>query len=156
MFTNKHVIIAMLVAPLLAVMAWFGVGYLTAEKPGPAQPGQSYPLVEKSNCRYDSGFCDLENEEFKLVLSLVEDSPGSVLQLDASHALDSVLLAVASQGGDEQPLPMQAVGADGLVWRLTLGRLPTVEQRIRVVALRGGVQYFVEAGTTWLDRYRGE
>jgi hypothetical protein len=27
MFTNKHVIIAMLVAPLLAIMAWFAVDY---------------------------------------------------------------------------------------------------------------------------------
>jgi hypothetical protein len=30
MWTNKHVIIAMLVAPVLAIMAWFAVDYLVA------------------------------------------------------------------------------------------------------------------------------
>ena len=29
MFTNKHVIIAMIVAPILSVLAWFAVGSLS-------------------------------------------------------------------------------------------------------------------------------
>ena len=32
----------------------------------PAQAGQTYKLLAKSNCRYASGVCSLENEDFKL------------------------------------------------------------------------------------------
>ena len=73
-FTNKHVVIAMIVAPVLAVLAWFATGQLSGEKPQPAEQGKSYPLVEKSNCRYPSGACDLENENFKLRLTVEEST----------------------------------------------------------------------------------
>ena len=66
MFTNKHVIVALIVAPVLSVLAWYAVGSFTGEQPTPAEPGQSYPLVEKSNCRYPSGECELENEDFSV------------------------------------------------------------------------------------------
>jgi len=68
MFTNKHVIIAMLVAPVLAIMAWFAVDYFIGERPHAAKEGAAYTLIAKSNCRYDSGQCDLENSDFKLNL----------------------------------------------------------------------------------------
>ena len=66
MFKNKHVVIAMLVAPVLAIMAWFAVDYFVGERPHAATPGSAYTLVAKSNCRYASGQCDLENADFKL------------------------------------------------------------------------------------------
>jgi NADH:ubiquinone oxidoreductase subunit 3 (subunit A) len=61
MFKNWHVIIAMIVAPILAVLAWFAVDYFVAERPHAAKEGAAYSLIAKSNCRYDSGQCDLEN-----------------------------------------------------------------------------------------------
>lgn len=56
LLTNKHVVIAMLVAPVLAVIAYFAVDASVSEPPKAAQPGQSYPLAVRSNCRYTSGF----------------------------------------------------------------------------------------------------
>ena len=48
---NKHVLIATLMAPVLALIAYFGVNALVGEKPHAAEAGQSYVLVEKPNCR---------------------------------------------------------------------------------------------------------
>ena len=75
MFTNKHIIVALLVTPVLAVLAWFAVGAFVGEKPQQAAPGQSYPLVERSNCRYDSGQCDLHNEDLQLSITFEQPSP---------------------------------------------------------------------------------
>lgn len=156
MFTNKHVIVAMLLAPLLAILAWFGVGYLTAEKPHVAQPGASYPLVEKSNCRYDSGVCDLQNEDFALVLSLSREAGRPVLTVNASHPLDAVLLAVAEHEDGVRPEPMRESSGDGREWELALDEVPGPDQRIRLVASAADTRYFAESGTAFLERYRGK
>jgi hypothetical protein len=52
---NKHILAAVLVAPVLAILSYFGIGYLFGEKPQPALEGQSYRLAEKPNCRWESG-----------------------------------------------------------------------------------------------------
>ena len=151
MFTNKHVIIAMIVAPILAVLAWIAVGQLAGEKAAPARPGQSYPLVENSNCRYPSGTCDLQNEEFKLRLS-VEESPGGLqMVLSASHALDGVVLSVAAPGSDQPPAGMRAEDGRGLEWRAPLDAMPAADERIRLVASAEGSSYFGEASATFLQ-----
>ena len=72
MWTNKHVIVSLLVAPILAILAWFGVDYLVAEQAQPAEQGTMYPLVARSNCRYDSGQCDLANNDVKMSIRPVE------------------------------------------------------------------------------------
>ena len=51
MWKDKHVVMAMIVAPILAIFAWVGVDYIVAEKAQPAEPGSMYPLVARSNCR---------------------------------------------------------------------------------------------------------
>ena len=151
MFTNKHVIIAMIVAPILAILAWIAVGQLVGEQPQVAQPGQSYPLVEKSNCRYESGACDLENEDFKLRLTLQEGASGPEFVLTASHALEGVVLGVADADTPSQPAAMRASDGRGLEWRIALAGKPGAEQRIRLVARAAGSSYFAEASTTFLQ-----
>ena len=151
MFTNKHVIIAMIVAPILSVLAWFAVGNLTGEQAAPAQPGQSYPLVEKSNCRYASGSCDLQNEDFELTLTYEEGVSGSQLVLRSSHALQGVVVGVALPDSEEQPEAMRAADGQGLEWRMALGGKPLPEQRIRLVARSGGSTYFADAATLFLQ-----
>ncbi len=151
MFTNKHVIIAMIVAPILAVLAWFAVGEFTGEQPKLAQPGQSYPLVEKSNCRYQSGACDLENGDFRLRLILQEDPTGPEFLLTASHPLEGVVLAVDATDAQPQPSPMRASDGTGLEWRIALGEKPAADERVRLVAKAAGSSYFADAATTFLQ-----
>ena len=151
MFTNKHVIVAMIVAPILAVLAWIAVGNLKGEKPAPAQVGQSYPLVEKSNCRYPSGFCDLQNEEFKLRLTVQEGAAGQQMVLTATHQLEGVVLSVSRSEEDQPPSAMRAVDGQGLEWRIALGGMPEKDERIRLVARADGSSYFGEASTLFLQ-----
>lgn len=149
MFRNKHIIVALLVAPLLALLAWFAVGGFLGEKAAPAQPGQSYPLVARSNCRYASGRCDLENND--LTLSLQFDAElGGTLVLSATHALDSVLLSIGAPGGEYAPRRMRPSAGDGLTWRLQLGSRPAPDQQLRLVAAASGASYFVETATAFL------
>tara|TARA_R110002110_G_scaffold406421_1_gene626472 strand:- start:306099 stop:306584 length:486 start_codon:yes stop_codon:yes gene_type:complete len=151
MFTNKHVIIAMIVAPVLSVLAWFAVGQMTGEKPQAAQEGGSYPLVEKSNCRYTSGACDLANEDVKLRLVYAQGDGGPQMQLSSSVALQGVVLGVAEPGEEGRPAMMRAVDGQGLEWRLALAEMPGEEQRIRLVARAAGSSFFAESGTTFLQ-----
>ena len=105
MLTNKHVIIAMIVAPILSVLAWIGVGQLAGEKPHAARPGQSYPLVEKSNCRYESGACDLQNEDFKLRLTLQATGAGAEMVLTASHPLEGAVIGIGPPDAESHVWP---------------------------------------------------
>jgi hypothetical protein len=154
MFTNKHVVIAAIVAPVLAILAWFAVGQIAAEKAAPAEVGSSYPMIEKSNCRYESGFCDLENEDFKLILSLEPGLQGFDLMVNASHSLDTVLVAISVPADKRQPAQMKDIGGNGRLWRMQLQRLPLPEERIRVAVSSAGRTWFADAGTTFIDKYR--
>ncbi|GAB5451656.1 MAG: hypothetical protein Hals2KO_19840 [Halioglobus sp.] len=149
LFANKHVIIALLVAPLLAVFTWLAVGELTGEKPRAAQPGASYPLLAKSNCRYASGQCDLENGDLALTLSARQTGAGLTLVMNASHPLDHVLLANASTAST---LPSAMLRRDeaGRLWELPLEAIPATSDRLRLVALTGGSRYYVENGAEFL------
>ncbi len=149
-FTNKHVVIAMIVAPVLAVLAWFATGQFAGEKPHAAVPGQSYPLVEMSNCRYPSGACDLHNEEFRLRLGAVAEGSRELV-LTSSHPLDGVVLGLSRPEEESRPTMMRAVGGQGLEWRLILGSAPQPGQRIRLVAMAGGSSYFADADTAFLQ-----
>jgi len=140
MFTNKHVIVAMLVAPILAIIAWFAVDRVVGEEPQPAVEGQSYPLVAKPGCRYAGGECELVNGDFRLAVSV--DSVGD-LRVSASHALDDLRIAVG--GADEfgEPLAMRSDDAGRQQFRVSVGRLPA-DAQLRLLASAGGSQYFAE------------
>jgi len=149
MLTNKHVVTAMIVAPVLAVLAWIAVGQFAGEQPEPAQPGREYPLVEQSNCRYASGACDLTNEAFTLRLSL-DRSADPVLNLSASHPLDGVLISVSFADDNTPPEQMRVTDGQGLAWGVLLGRVPGPGERVRLVAVTGGTAYFGEASTQFM------
>jgi hypothetical protein len=101
MWKNKHVVIAMLVAPILAVIAWYGVDSIVAEQAQVATPGESYPMVARSNCRYDSGACDLVNNDFKLTLKPVDLSPNQTrISLESEFKIAEATLSLVN-GSDE-------------------------------------------------------
>ena len=151
MFKNKHVVIAMIVAPILSILAWFAVGQFTGEQPQVAQPGQSYPLVEKSNCRYESGACDLENQDFKVRISLQAGVTGPEFVLTATHPLEGVVLSVGESEAEATPAPMRASDGQGLQWRMVVNKVPGPSERIRLVARASGASYFADASTTFLQ-----
>jgi hypothetical protein len=153
-FTNKHIIIALLVTPVLAILAWFAVGAFVGEEPQQAAAGQSYPLVERSNCRYDSGQCDLRNEDMRLSITFASTLSGPNLLLTSSHALDYALLGVAADGEDSKPISLRKQDSQGLQWILSLDELPSRDQRLQIVVNAGGSNWFADTSTVFLDPYR--
>jgi hypothetical protein len=148
---NRHVIIALLVTPVLAVLAWIGVGQLAGEEPAPAAPGRAYPLVEQPNCRYASGACDLRNADLELRIILegdARDGGGEPrVTVTSSHPLQRVQLALA--GGGEGALPGDlSATADGR-WVGQLRARPRVGDRLRLVAQGAGAFYYGDVATAF-------
>ena len=157
-WTNKHVIVALLVAPILAVLAYYALDALVGERPQPAEEGQSYPLVEKPSCRYDSGRCELKNGDFELMLVPEGQDAGRItLNLTSVFPLDGAMIALVDEsGGDAAPVPMQARGADGLEWTLGMARPDPERQRLRLVVSSGGALYFGDVATAFTGQERSE
>jgi len=143
---NRHVIIALLVTPVLAVLAWIGVGQLAGEQPAPAEQGRAYPLVEQPNCRYASGACDLRNADLELRIILGDGSEPQVT-VTSSHALERVQLALATEAGSDLPgdLAPVAVGR----WEGRLRARPVAGDRLPLVAQGAGAFYYGEAATVF-------
>lgn len=147
MWKNKHVIIALLVAPVLALVAWFAIDRMVAEVPHAAVPGAVYELVARPSCRYPGGRCELVNGDFRLELKI--DADGA-LSLGASHALDAVQVAiggVASKFGP--PRALVAVDAHGTAWRVPLDGVSAAGS-LRLLADAGGSQYYAETSLAFV------
>ena len=131
-------------APVLALIAYFGVNALVGEMPHAAEAGQSYQLVEKPNCRHSGGICGLKNGDFELSLSFewVGDKR-MLLKLESVHPLDGVLMAlVKSEADEQQPVEMRPTGSDGLKWSLDMVRPDPEHHRLRLVASANQALYF--------------
>ena len=149
---NRHVVIATLMAPVLALLAYFGVGHFVGETPHAAEQGHSYRLVEKPNCRRESGYCGLKNGDFELTLSSQWLDDGRlVLMLKSEHALDGVKLALFEDGNVEKPPVDMRPGDDsGRFWSLELSHANPERDRLRLVASARGALYYGETGMKFL------
>jgi len=142
-FKNKHVITAMIVSPILAVLAYFAVDLVVKEKPHVAAAGQAYPLVAKSNCRFTSGKCDLENASFKSQLSV--DDKQRVLKLTSSHALQKAAVGFIAEDGTEiLPASMSPIDNTNTSWQLELPSNANSDSLARVALIANDAFYFAE------------
>ncbi len=144
---NKHLMIATLMAPLLALAAYFAVNALLGETPHAAEAGQSYQLAEKPNCRHSGGICGLKNGDFELDLTYEWlDNGRMLLKLESAHPLDGLLLAlVENEASDKQPVDMRPKGNDGLNWSLDIARPDPDRHRLHMVASANQALYFGDA-----------
>ena len=111
----------MLVAPVLAILAWFAIDYFLAERPHAAQPGAAYKLIAKSNCRYDSGQCDLENGDFKLTLLPGEvTSANLTLIMKSRFPLQQATIGYIDDESQSTPSKMASTNPDATEWTATL------------------------------------
>jgi hypothetical protein len=148
---NKHVLVAALVAPLLALIAYFASDYFFGEAPQVAVEGQSYPLVEKPSCRWESGYCGLKNNEFELDLLVREVDGETLLLLESVFALEGVMLSVGREEAEgAQPVPMRAVDEEGRRWSLPLIVPAPGQDRIRLVAAADGSLYYGDVSTAFM------
>lgn len=151
MFKNMHLVVAMLVAPVLAVLAWFAVDYFVAERPHAAKEGAGYSLIAKSNCRYDSGQCDLENSDFSLSVRPVSVTATSVqLELTSAFPLQSAALGLVDNGAEVLPSPMRSTTDDDLRWTTQIDRPTGADAAIRIAVTAQGATWFGEVPVVFM------
>lgn len=142
---SRHVVVALLVTPILAVAAWFSVGVWVADdsmQPRPITRGEAYPLIERSGCRYGGGDCRLANGDVELAIQLPAGS--KQLSIRSPIELDSVLVAIAE---DRDDAPIAGVlDVQQQQWQVVLPRAPSTNDRLRVIATAAGSQFYGEVG----------
>lgn len=152
MFKNKHFIIALLIAPILAIIAYFGVDIAVSEKPHAAKKGQSYKLVSKSNCRYTSGLCDMENGEFKVQFRSEGLSAQQLeLSLKSKFPLTGIKLSlVANQEDQGTPIDMVVSDSTNQNWHIALPAPTSDENWLRVVIQAEETLYYGDTQTRFV------
>jgi len=105
---NKHVIVAMIVTPILALGAYFATDYIVSEKPKVAKTGASYKLAAKSNCRYQSGVCTLMNGDVRVIVK-AQRLNANIIKLDflSELAVQAVLVSSVTDTTESAPLSLQ-------------------------------------------------
>jgi len=144
-FKNKHVITAMIVAPILAVLSYYAVDLMVKEQPRAAVEGQAYELVAKSNCRYSSGECDLVNGDFKSTITVQKGAAENSLQLKSVHALDAVTVGFVSEdGGERGPVKLTPSDDTRMIWKANFKEPADASTLLRVVLNANATNYYSE------------
>lgn len=152
-FKNKHIVTAMLVAPILAVLGYVLADRSVAEKPDAAKPGQSYPLVARSNCRYQSGHCTLVNGDIKIRLTANRlDASNVELIVESELPIGQALVATSS---DQHDGAAQNMSPQQSVWSLRMGLTEPDKTRLRMAFTIEGAVYFVETSAVFIDYRTG-
>lgn len=156
-FTNRHVVVAMLVAPVLAIIAWFAIDSLVAEKPQVAQLGQTYALASLPNCRYPSGHCTMKNEDFEVdIKPITEGTDMQGLELQSKHPLQWVKGAVVHNEQDTgTPVDFIVLDELGLKWQLDISGQHDDKALLRIAASANGSFYYGESGLAFVDYETG-
>lgn len=153
MWKNKHLVVSMLVAPVLAVVAYFATDYVVSEPPHAARAGETYPLMARSNCRYASGQCDLVNGDVELKLSMQTSSTGQAqLLLSSVLPLKAAGIAIAADAGKEAPpTPLEAANPSFTQWRHVLPLKPDDTATLRLAVAAGDSHYYAEVPAVFLQ-----
>ncbi len=152
MWKNKHLIIAMLVAPCLAIMAWYAVDFFVAEKPHVAEPGAAYPLVARSNCRWESGECELVNNDLEMTITPVElGAQHTRLSLESEFPLTQATFALLVDGNEVAANAEHDVSADAPAqMTVTIPAFADPEGMLRVAVTVHESVYFAEVPVVFM------
>ncbi|MBU2871863.1 hypothetical protein [Colwellia sp. E2M01] len=138
---NKHLKIAFLVAPILAI-AGFGLADLYSENK--AAQEKVIQLVAEGNCDVTQNDCVLTSGEFKINVS---DKAG-VTQINSTFPLDTATLFLVDENDKMTPYPL-GMKENPYYWRRNtpLGELVANQgdrYKLRIVATIKGGQYISE------------
>lgn len=149
---NKHMLLAMFVAPILAITAYIATDYTVSEKPQQATQGSSYPLSAGSNCRYRSGACTLKNGDIKIQLTPKRLSEELVLlTLESNQNIKNAVIAVVQSGKENPPLTLQSLLNSESEFTTQLNLKDTENTTIRLAVIIDASTYFVETTTKFMD-----
>lgn len=153
-YKNKHVVVAMLVAPVLALISYFSVDALVAEKPHAAKAGEHYALLEKSNCRYNSGQCDLKNGEVELTIKPEWITNQRLrLTINSSKPLQNIIGArVNAQGQEIKTKAITSVDSNGFSWTTELNTPNADLERLRVAVAINETWYYADTALKFIHQ----
>ena len=153
MFKNKHVLAALLIAPILAVITYIGTDLALSEKPHAAKEGATYQLAAQSNCRYTSGLCELKNGEFTIQFRSDPQSQAQLkLTMTAKYPLQGARIAIVdSPNANGDPISMSASDDSGLHWQLDQ-LIPADQTRwLQVAVQANNTVYYGDTEATFLN-----
>jgi len=149
---NKHVVVAMIVAPILAIIAYFAVDHVVSEKPQTALQGGTYKLAAKSNCRYQSGVCTLKNADVEVKIRARRIGAQEVeLTMQSVLPVQNAIISFVGEDIPSTPERMNAVNTDMDEWQATL-YLNDPEKTILRLALNiSDATYYAETTAVFID-----
>jgi hypothetical protein len=154
--TDKHVVTALIVAPILAVLTFYLVDTAVKDKPQAALAGESYPLVPQSNCRFTSGQCDLENMQVSARLRVENRDQQSWLIVDSEIELDNIQVAFKRLSETELPAESVLGSAESIIpqamqkdpqtgrWEIRAPSQTDENTQLMIVLQAHGVNYFAD------------
>lgn len=144
MFTNKHVIAALLITPVLAILGYFMVDSIVSEKPHKAKPGAHYQLVAKPNCRYSSGVCSFKNGEFEANITIDQTPSHTVINIVSDFALDGGQVSFSYDDVNATPVELYASNANNTHWQASFVHDYSGKETLRLVLAASGAMYYGE------------
>ncbi|MGM0451511.1 MAG: hypothetical protein ACQERE_11820 [Pseudomonadota bacterium] len=153
MFRNFHFIVALLVAPFLAIMAWYAADSALGDREEEAKEGLGYELLGESNCRYESGTCTMSNGNFEVDIKVDRAGEGELaVRLESAHALDGVSMGWVNPGAEEaEQTPLSATNNKRTRWEGVIPGEASTKARMRILSRADGASYYGEAKTVFID-----
>ena len=145
-FKNKHVVVALIVAPILAILSWYATGFIVDEKEHAMKDGAIYTLVVRPNCRWTSGKCTLSNSD--LQIDITGKYTSHTLELDIKSPVQLSEIKIAYDKNDK-PQPM-AYDSKNDVWQGILD-LKYKTQFINAVFVINNTVLYAQFPTTFLN-----
>lgn len=152
-FKNKHVIVAMLVAPILALISYFSVDAVVAEKPHAAQAGEHYSLLEKPNCRYNSGKCELKNGDVELTIKPEWITNQRLrLTINTTTPLNNVIGSRVNALNEEvRVAPLQNPNNKGLSWSIEMNEPDADLERLHLAVAINDTWYYADTALKFIN-----
>lgn len=140
--SNRHVKLAIILAPLLAIGGYILTGIYLDDKIK-AQPGVDKPLTLQPDCHLLTGVCELLHREIAVNAAIEEKDGKQLFYLSTSTPTIGVLVAF----GDKPPLPMLSRG-DMKKWVLEIQKPVVPGGQVKLVISGGKNRYFAEIPVT--------
>lgn len=155
MFKNKHLIAALLIAPILSIISYFAVDYVVKEKPHKAKQGMAYELIPKSNCRYQSGICEMKNGDFEIAITANRLQNGDIqMHLTSEHPLQGVGISISdTPESSTDAIHMQPASESRQKWSAVITAPQTNQQdsTLRIALSANDSFYYAESGLAFIQ-----
>lgn len=142
----------MFVAPVLAIIAYFSVDYVVSEKPQAAVQGGSYKLAAKSNCRYQSGNCTLENGDVEVHIRASRTADSQVgLSVRSELPIQNALISYVVDGIATEPVMMDADPEQAGGFHVTFNLDDPEKSVLRLALYIADTIYYAETSAVFVD-----